>query len=91
MFARLMDLPDHPFFAGGFAHVYLVETAQPVALPAAAGAPPGAERTYVLKRMAVPDKEALAFVRGEVDIHVSVGGCVLISVILLPLTLLDRP
>ena len=56
---------------GGFAHVYLVRSSQPLPLPAAAGAPPGAEYTHVLKRIAVPDKEALAIVRGEVEVHVS--------------------
>ena len=52
---------------GGFAHVYLVRSTSPI--------PPESEQTlHVLKRLAVPDKVQLQFVRKEVDIMVS---CVL--------------
>ncbi|KAK0551341.1 Ark- serine/threonine protein kinase [Tilletia horrida] len=50
---------------GGFAHVYLASVAQPIPMP-----PPAKPTTsLVLKRMAVPDKEALIVVRNEVEIH----------------------
>lgn len=53
--------------SGGFAHVYLVRSTSPI--------PPESEQTlHVLKRLAVPDKVQLQFVRKEVDIMVS---CVL--------------
>lgn len=55
---------------GGFAHVYLVETSVPIPIPTSLNARAG-QTTHVLKRMAVPDKEALAGVRGEVEVHVS--------------------
>ncbi|PWN36353.1 kinase-like protein, partial [Meira miltonrushii] len=61
---------------GGFAHVYLVTTDKPVPMPVSATSAPGAtqsttkgETLHVLKRMAVPDKESLASVRSEVEIH----------------------
>ncbi|EPQ29681.1 uncharacterized protein PFL1_02901 [Pseudozyma flocculosa PF-1] len=65
---------------GGFAHVYLVTTAQPIPMPSSVTGSVGAsaskhaagtrgETTHVLKRMAVPDKEALADVRREVEVH----------------------
>jgi AP2-associated kinase len=61
---------------GGFAHVYLVTTDKPIPMPVSATSDPGAtkstsrgETLHVLKRMAVPDKEALAGVRGEVEVH----------------------
>ncbi|MCO5589737.1 hypothetical protein L7F22_043705 [Adiantum nelumboides] len=61
---------------GGFAHVYLVTTDKPVPMPISATSAPGAtqsttkgETLHVLKRMAVPDKESLASVRSEVEIH----------------------
>ncbi|KAN0059742.1 Ark- serine/threonine protein kinase [Thecaphora frezii] len=65
---------------GGFAHVYLVTTSQPIPMPSSVTGSMGAsasgktqttrgETTHVLKRMAVPDKEALADVRREVEVH----------------------
>lgn len=64
---------------GGFAHVYLVTTEKPIPVPVSATTVPGGtavttrgETLHVLKRMAVPDKESLASVRSEVEIHV---GC----------------
>lgn len=61
---------------GGFAHVYLVTTDKPVPMPISVTSAPGAtqsttkgETLHVLKRMAVPDKESLASVRSEVEIH----------------------
>lgn len=65
---------------GGFAHVYLVTTAQPIPMPssvtgaigasiAAGAAAERGETVHVLKRMAVPDKAALADVRREVEVH----------------------
>ncbi|UTT91886.1 hypothetical protein NDA17_006147 [Ustilago hordei] len=65
---------------GGFAHVYLVTTLQPIPMPSsvtgaidasmAASATAGrGETVHVLKRMAVPDKTALADVRREVEVH----------------------
>ena len=63
---------------GGFAHVYLVTSAQPIPIPisgesAGVGGQPKTklETLHVLKRMAVPDKETLATVRSEVEAHVS--------------------
>ncbi|UZJ52853.1 hypothetical protein CBS101457_002173 [Exobasidium rhododendri] len=63
---------------GGFAHVYLVTTDKPIAMPVSDTSLPGSgssttrdETLHVLKRMAVPDKEALASVRSEVDVHKS--------------------
>lgn len=71
---------------GGFAHVYLVTTDKPIAMPVSATTTPGAtssatrgETLHVLKRMAVPDKEALASVRSEVEVHVS-GYLVLLGI-----------
>lgn len=65
-------------FTGGFAHVYLVTTDKSIAMPVSATSTPGStssatrgETHHVLKRMAVPDKEALASVRSEVEVHVS--------------------
>lgn len=62
---------------GGFAHVYLVTTDKPISVPVSATTIPGGtavttrgETLHVLKRMAVPDKESLASVRNEVEIHV---------------------
>ncbi len=70
---------------GGFAHVYLVTSDQPIPIPIASSGSvsasvslPGSqarrtrpETLHVLKRMAVPDKDALATVRSEVEAHVS--------------------
>ncbi|KAE8268166.1 hypothetical protein A4X09_0g4165 [Tilletia walkeri] len=50
---------------GGFAHVYLVTVPQPIPMPP----PAKATNLLVLKRMAVPDKEALVIVRNEVETH----------------------
>ncbi|KAL9935162.1 hypothetical protein V8E36_006238 [Tilletia maclaganii] len=50
---------------GGFAHVYLVSVPSPIPMP-----PPAKPTTLlVLKRMAVPDKDALVVVRNEVETH----------------------
>lgn len=72
------DLTSYADFLGGFAHVYLVTTEKPIAMPVSATSAPGStssstrgESLHVLKRMAVPDKEALASVRSEVEVHVS--------------------
>ncbi|SPO24310.1 related to ARK1 - Actin Regulating Kinase [Ustilago trichophora] len=65
---------------GGFAHVYLVTTSQPIPMPSSVTGVIGAsmagsataergETVHVLKRMAVPDKAALADVRREVEVH----------------------
>ncbi|SPC65836.1 related to ARK1 - Actin Regulating Kinase [Ustilago sp. UG-2017b] len=65
---------------GGFAHVYLVTTSQPIPMPSSVTGAIGAsmaasatagrgETVHVLKRMAVPDKAALADVRREVEVH----------------------
>ncbi|TKY88495.1 hypothetical protein EX895_002483 [Sporisorium graminicola] len=66
---------------GGFAHVYLVTTAQPIPMPSSVTGAVSASMTnnsataergetvHVLKRMAVPDKAALADVRREVEVH----------------------
>ncbi|KAJ1026959.1 hypothetical protein NDA16_002252 [Ustilago loliicola] len=65
---------------GGFAHVYLVTTSQPIPMPssvtgaigvsmAASATAERGETVHVLKRMAVPDKAALADVRREVEVH----------------------
>ncbi|CBQ73483.1 related to ARK1-Actin Regulating Kinase [Sporisorium reilianum SRZ2] len=66
---------------GGFAHVYLVTTAQPIPMPSSVTGAVSAsmannsataergETVHVLKRMAVPDKAALADVRREVEVH----------------------
>ena len=65
---------------GGFAHVYLVTTSQPIPMPSSVTGAVGAsmagsataergETVHVLKRMAVPDKAALADVRREVEVH----------------------
>uniref|UniRef100_V5GH73 non-specific serine/threonine protein kinase n=2 Tax=Kalmanozyma brasiliensis (strain GHG001) TaxID=1365824 RepID=V5GH73_KALBG len=65
---------------GGFAHVYLVTTSQPIPMPSSVTGTVGAsmansataergETVHVLKRMAVPDKAALADVRREVEVH----------------------
>lgn len=48
---------------GGFAHVYLVKSQAPI----------DGSMVHVLKRIAVPDKEALKGVRKEVDIMVSLS------------------
>lgn len=48
--------PDF-FFVGGFAHVYLVRLARPL----------NGSEVAVLKRVAVPDKEALTSMRTEVE------------------------
>ena len=70
---------------GGFAHVYLVTSPQPIPMPTSVGGAVAAsmargaaaasrgETTHVLKRMAVPDKEALSDVRREVEVHVSLS------------------
>lgn len=67
---------------GGFAHVYLVTTEKPIAMPVSATSAPGStsastrgETLHVLKRMAVPDKEALSSVRSEVEVHVRGARC----------------
>ncbi len=49
-----------PFSSGGFAHVYLVRTAQPVYNTS----------HHVLKRIAVPNETMLSEVKKEVDIMV---------------------
>lgn len=58
---------------GGFATVYLCVTDKPVAIPVVdiTGKAAGSisETTHVLKRIVVPDKEALAEVRKEVEVH----------------------
>lgn len=65
---------------GGFAHVYLVTTSQPIPMPSSVTGAVSAsmagsataergETVHVLKRMAVPDKAALADVRREVEVH----------------------
>ncbi|KDN50812.1 hypothetical protein K437DRAFT_59823 [Tilletiaria anomala UBC 951] len=66
---------------GGFAHVYLVTSSQPIPIPLSSAGSVGAstsglasratrpETVHVLKRMAVPDKDALATVRSEVEAH----------------------
>lgn len=65
---------------GGFAHVYLVTTSQPIPMPssvtgavsasmASSATAERGETVHVLKRMAVPDKAALADVRREVEVH----------------------
>ncbi|KAK0520705.1 Ark- serine/threonine protein kinase [Tilletia horrida] len=50
---------------GGFAHVYLVSVPSPIPMPS----PAKPTTLLVLKRMAVPDKEALVIVRNEVETH----------------------
>lgn len=55
---------------GGFATVYLVNSDRPLPIPTLHGTARN-ETLHVLKRIVVPDKEALADVRREVDVHVS--------------------
>lgn len=55
---------------GGFATVYLVNTDRPLPIPMTQGGTRN-ETTHVLKRIVVPDKEALGEVRREVEVHVS--------------------
>lgn len=60
---------------GGFAHVYLVASHEPVSIPAVNSHGQKTmrpETIHVLKRMAVPDKQTLALVRGEVEAHVRI-------------------
>lgn len=52
---------------GGFAHVYLVRSSQPIPSPA------GSSETYhVLKRVAAADKPVLREIRWEVDVMVHI-------------------
>ncbi|PWN24519.1 kinase-like protein, partial [Jaminaea rosea] len=53
---------------GGFATVYLVNSDRPLPIPTLHGTSRN-ETLHVLKRIVVPDKEALADVRREVDVH----------------------
>lgn len=53
---------------GGFATVYLCLTDRPLAIPSEGGQSRN-ETTHVLKRIVVPDKETLAEVRREVEVH----------------------
>ena len=53
---------------GGFATVYLCNTDRPVAIPSSDGSTRN-ETTHVLKRIVVPDKETLAEVKREVEVH----------------------
>ena len=55
---------------GGFAHVYLVRLSRPV---------DGLD-VAVLKRVAVPDKEALTSMRTEVETMVGLGALVFLRV-----------
>jgi hypothetical protein len=48
------------YISGGFAHVYVVHSTQPI----------NGEHQHVLKRVAVPSKDQLKDVRREVDIMV---------------------
>lgn len=57
---RVGDFSDFTFSSGGFAHVYLVRTAQPVY----------GTTHHVLKRIAVPNEAMLTEVKKEVDIMV---------------------
>lgn len=63
---------------GGFAHVYLVTSQEPVPIPSVDSEGRKVTRpetTHVLKRMSVPDKQNLALVRGEVEAHVCNHSC----------------
>ncbi|CAO1636473.1 unnamed protein product [Sympodiomycopsis kandeliae] len=54
---------------GGFAAVYLATTDRPVAIPEYGGRTARNETTHVLKRIVVPDKDTLAEVKREVEVH----------------------